>query len=88
MPSHHHPNPEDPIAKIAAEIMPTPRLLAPKELAYYLNRHVNFVYLMRKAGFPMPANRATLESALRWIDNNPDWRTRVDPPRKRRPARK
>ena len=79
-----HENTPDPIAKIAAEIMPTPRLLAPKELAYYLNRHVNFVYLMRRAGFPMPGHRATLESALRWLDANPGWRQRVERPRKRR----
>ena len=39
------------------------QLLSPKELAWRLNRHSNYVYLMRKAGFPMPGYRATLESA-------------------------
>jgi len=50
------------------------RLLAPKELAYLLSRHVSYVYLMKRAGFPMPNSRATLKQALDWLTVNPHWR--------------
>ena len=53
------------------------QLLAPKELAWRLNRHPNYVYLMKKAGFPMPGYRATLEGALNWLEQNPDWRQQL-----------
>ena len=48
------------------------QLLSVKELAWRLNRHPNYVYLMRKAGFKMPGNRTTLEAALEWLEANPD----------------
>jgi len=51
------------------------QLLSVKELAWRLNRHPNYVYLMRKAGFKMPGNRTTLEAALKWLEENPRWRT-------------
>lgn len=54
------------------------QLLSPKELAWRLQRHPNYVYLMRKAGFPMPGYRATLEDALEWLEQNPDWRKQLD----------
>ena len=50
------------------------QLLSVKELAWRLNRHPNYVYLMRKAGFPMPGNRTSLEAALAWLEKNPNWR--------------
>lgn len=53
------------------------QLLSVKELAWQLNRHPNYVYLMRKAGFPMPGNRTTLEGALAWLARNPNWRRRL-----------
>lgn len=49
-------------------------LLSVKELAWQLNRHPNYVYLMRKAGFIMPGNRTSLEAALKWLAENPNWR--------------
>ena len=54
------------------------QLLSPKELARRLNRHANYIYLMRKAGFPMPGYRAAVEDALTWLEQNPDWRKQLD----------
>jgi len=53
------------------------QLLSVKELAWRLNRHPNYVYLMKKAGFPMPGYRATLEDAMQWLSENPGWRKRL-----------
>ena len=53
------------------------QLLSVKELAWRLSRHPNYVYLMRKAGFPMPGNRTSMEDALKWLEANPDWRKRL-----------
>ena len=55
------------------------RLLSSKELAYYLGRHVNYIYLMKKAGFPMPGKRATLASAVHWLEHHPNWRHYLPP---------
>jgi hypothetical protein len=52
------------------------RLLAPKELAAALGRHRSFVFAMKKAGFPMPGNRATLAEAQSWLARNPRPRRR------------
>ena len=52
------------------------QLLSVKELAWRLNSHPNYVYLMRKAGFPMPGNRTMLEEALAWLEATPSWRRR------------
>lgn len=57
------------------------QLLTPKELAWRLSRHPNYVYLMRKAGFPMPGYRATVEDALKWLEENPSWRKTLTKPR-------
>jgi hypothetical protein len=54
------------------------QLLSPKELAWRLSRHTNYIYLMRKAGFSMPGYRATVEDALEWLEANPDWRKQLD----------
>lgn len=53
------------------------QLLSVKELAWRLNRHPNYVYQMRKAGFKMPGNRTTLEDALKWLEENPRWRNSI-----------
>ncbi|EDY83071.1 hypothetical protein VDG1235_2695 [Verrucomicrobiia bacterium DG1235] len=53
------------------------QLLSVKELAWKLNRHPNYVYLMRKAGFVMGGNRTTLEEAREWLAENPNWRGRL-----------
>jgi hypothetical protein len=50
------------------------RMLSVKELAFHLNHHTNYVYLMRKAGFKMPGGRTTLDAALKWLAENPNWR--------------
>jgi len=54
------------------------QLLSIKELAWRLNRHPNYVYLMKKAGFKMPGYRATIEDALDWLYAHPDWRRTLD----------
>ena len=54
------------------------QLLSPKELAWRLNRHPNYVYLMKKAGFKMPGYRSTLEDALKWLEENPEWSRSLD----------
>lgn len=54
------------------------QLLSVKELAWRLNRHPNYVYLMKKAGFTMPGYRATLEDAMQWLEANPHWRRELD----------
>jgi hypothetical protein len=46
-------------------------LLTSKELAAALKRSLDYVYAMRKAGFPMPGKRATLAAALVWLSDNP-----------------
>ena len=58
--------------------------LSPKELAWLLHRHVNYVYLMRRAGFPMPSYRASLADAQAWLDKNPNWRTEFEKRRGKR----
>jgi hypothetical protein len=55
-------------------------LLTSKELAAALKRSLDYVYAMRKAGFPMPGKRATLADALAWLADNPN------PTRKAKPA--
>lgn len=54
------------------------QLLTIKELAWRLNRHPNYVYRMKKAGFPMPGYRSTLEAALQWLEENPGWSRTLD----------
>ena len=54
------------------------QLLSIKELAWRLNRHPNYVYLMKKAGFKMPGYRATVEDALDWLYAHPHWRRTLD----------
>lgn len=54
------------------------QMLSVKELAWRLNRHPNYVYLMKKAGYTMPGYRSTLEAALKWLEDNPDWRKRLE----------
>jgi len=56
------------------EIDPATSLLTPKELAYYLRKHVTYVYKMTQRGFPMAAGLATLDSAQEWLRNNPGFR--------------
>ena len=46
-------------------------LLTSKELAAQLKRSIDYVYAMRKGGFPMPGKRATLAAALVWLADNP-----------------
>jgi hypothetical protein len=50
-----------------------PRLLSCKELAWSLNRNVTYIYAMRRSGFPMPGDRATVEAAIEWLSENPDF---------------
>ena len=50
-------------------------LLTVKELASELKRSIAYVYAMQKAGFKMIANRTTIEDALLWLKNNPNFKT-------------
>lgn len=52
--------------------MKTPdTLLSCKELAFELGRGRTYIFAMKKAGFLMIGNRATLKSALLWLEINP-----------------
>lgn len=53
-----------------------PKLLSCKELAWSLNRNVTYIYAMRAAGFSMPGDRATVEAAIEWLAENPDFSKR------------
>lgn len=46
-------------------------LLSVKELAGRLRRCANYVWAMRRRGFPMPGGRATVGEARRWLRRNP-----------------
>ena len=54
-------------------------LLTSKELAAALKRSIDYVYAMRKAGFPMPGKRATLADALAWLADNPNPTRKLKP---------
>jgi hypothetical protein len=49
-------------------------LLAPCELADRLKRSERYISAMRRDGFAMPGGRATLNHALQWLAENPDFR--------------
>ncbi len=51
-------------------------LLTCKELAVLLKRHLSYVYAMRRAGFTMPGNTATLAEAREWLRHNKPARNR------------
>lgn len=46
-------------------------LLSCKDLALYLKRSLSYIYAMRKRGFKMPGNRASICQALSWLAKNP-----------------
>lgn len=48
------------------------KLLSPKELADALSRSRTYVFAMKRAGFPMQGNRATLAEARAWLALNPN----------------
>lgn len=50
---------------------PETNLLTIKELAAELKRSRMYVFAMRRRGFTMPGNRATLAAALEWLSKNP-----------------
>jgi len=39
-----------------------------------MNRSVTYVYAMRKAGFEMAGDRATLPQAIDWLSDHPNFR--------------
>lgn len=51
------------------------KLLSAKELAFYLDRSPRYVGDMKRAGFPMPGGRASLNQAIDWLGKNPDFST-------------
>lgn len=51
-------------------------LLSIKELADRLKRSRCYVAAMKRDGFPMPGNRATVNHALHWLTENPLFRQR------------
>ena len=51
-------------------------LLTPKELAAALGRARTYVYAMKRAGFSMPGNRATVDEARSFLARNPPPRSR------------
>jgi hypothetical protein len=46
-------------------------LYSVKELAAKLKRSERYVWWMRRRGFPMPGDRATLTAAIVWLAKNP-----------------
>lgn len=44
------------------------------ELAHALLKHPSYVYSMRAAGFPMPDDKSTVNSARNWLIDNPSFR--------------
>ena len=50
---------------------PTGRMLTCKELADALRKNVSYVYAMRRRGFVMVADVATVEMAVRFIKRVP-----------------
>jgi hypothetical protein len=51
--------------------------LCVKELAAALGRHRNYVGWMKRRGFLMPGNLATLAEARAWLARNPAPRSRI-----------
>lgn len=47
------------------------KLLSAKELAGELGRSIRYVQMMKQRGFKMTGGRATLESAVAWLEANP-----------------
>lgn len=56
------------------------KLLSGKELAAALGRERTYIFWMKRRGFQMPGNLATLKEARAWLARNP-------PPRARREYR-
>jgi hypothetical protein len=56
-------------------------LMSCKELACALKRTPRYITSMRRDGFPMPGNRATVNQALHWLAQHPEFR-------QNRPAKK
>jgi hypothetical protein len=52
-------------------------LLNLTELAKELGVGVSFTSAMKAAGLPLPGGRTTIEWALKWLQNNPQFRTRL-----------
>lgn len=50
---------------------PDPQLYTSKQLAEKLQRHINFVYGMRRSGFRMPGGTATLAEARAFLRGHP-----------------
>jgi hypothetical protein len=49
-------------------------LMSCKELAAALKRTPSYISAMRRDGFPMPGNRATVNQALVWLHEHPRFR--------------
>lgn len=50
---------------------PPDPLFTPKELAALLKRDRTYIFAMKRRGFPMPGNRATLGEARKWLAKHP-----------------
>lgn len=51
------------------------KLLTLKELAWELSRSRGYIFAMKRAGFTMPNNRATVDEAMGWLEKHPDFRS-------------
>ena len=56
------------------EVNPEIDLLTVQELAFCMRVSNSYVYAMRRDGFPMPANRATVAEARAWLREHPGFR--------------
>lgn len=54
-----------------------PQFYSPKQLAGIFNRDVSWIYAAKRHGFPMPGHRATVESFVSWLSQNPTPRGRA-----------
>ncbi len=54
-------------------------MLAPKELAAALGRSLRYIQYMKKLGFEMPGNRATIKEAREFLKKhpNPCWEAEI-----------
>ena len=55
-------------------------LLSVKELAAALGRSRSYIFEMKRCGFIMPGNRATIHQAMSFLSRNPaPWSNRTKP---------
>ena len=62
---------------VVAEVEQGCTLRCAKELADALGHHVDYIYAMKRDGFPMPGGVNTVYAALQWLEDHPHPRRRT-----------